>query len=306
MKSLKVIFIVIGIAAIVVAGAYLTVRLTHSEKQIAERYLPKLKKAEVQVVDLKSDVAEVNINAYIYNPAPIGIDIDSLSYTVSLEGNEISESSYSKPVHITSSRVSKVSLPISVEFKKLMAIMKKMEEAKRDSGDFQLNAEVYLNNKFLPKKRFDLTLTQTMPMMYFPDMKIKGVKLDKIRLNGGTVLVSMEIKNKNTFDMSFKNLSYQVKLEDNDWIKGNRDGIVDLPAKQAAIVSIPLELNIGTVGKGLIDMILKGGDMRYQMKFKADIVSKNKIIKNTRMEMKSQGNMKSLKEAAAKKDKNGN
>lgn len=301
MKALKYIVIVIGILAILAAGGYLAVKLTHSEKQLSERFLPKLRKAEIQVVDLKSDAAEVNINAYIYNPAPVGIKIDSLVYTVALEGDQISESRYSKALRIEASKVSKVTLPVSVEFKKLIAIMKKMEEAKRDSGYFQLNAEVYIKNKLLPKKRFDLTLTKLMPMMYFPDMKIKGVKLDKIRLNGGTILVKMEIMNKNIFDISFKNLSYQVKLEDNDWIKGNRDGVVDLPAKQAAIVSIPLELNIGTMGKGLIDMILKGGDMRYQMKFKADIVSSNKTIQNTRMEMKAQGNMKSLKEAASKK-----
>ncbi|MGE5353168.1 MAG: LEA type 2 family protein [Acidobacteriota bacterium] len=300
MKSLKYLIIIIGILAILAAGGYLAIRLTHSEKPLADRFLPKLRKAEIQVVDLKSDVAEVNINAFIYNPAPIGIKIDSLVYSVALEGDQISESRYSKALHISANKVSKVTLPVSVEFKKLMAIMKKMEEAKRDSGYFQLNAEVYIKNKLLPKKRFDLTLTQLLPMMYFPDMKIKGVKLDKIRLNGGTVVVSMEIKNKNAFDISFKNLSYQVKLEDNDWIKGNRDGLVDLPAKQAAVISIPLELNIGTVGKGLIDMILKGGDMRYQMKFKADIVSDNKTISNTRMEMKAQGNMKSLKEAAKK------
>ncbi|MCU7496160.1 MAG: LEA type 2 family protein [Ignavibacteria bacterium] len=300
MKPLKYIAIVIGIAAIIAAGAYLGIKLTHSEKPLADRFLPKLRKAEVQVVDLKSEEAEVNINAYIYNPAPLGISIDSLSYTVLLEGNEISESRYSKPLHIEASRTSEVSLPISVEFKKLIKIMKEMEQAKKDSGNFQINAVVFLNSKLIPQKRFDLALSQKMPMMYFPDMKVKGVKLDKIRLNGGTIVVDLEIKNKNTFNISFKNLSYQVKIEDNDWIKGSRDGVVELPAKQAAMVSIPLEVNIGTMGKGLIGMLLKGGDMRYQMKMKANIVSGNKTIQNSKLEMKASGNMKSLKEAVSK------
>lgn len=302
MKFLKVIIIIIGVAAIIAAGAFLGVKLTHSEKRLSDRFLPRLKKAEVVVTDLKSEEADVNINAFIYNPAPIGIKIDSLYYTVFLEDNQISESRYAKSLHIAASKVSEVTLPVTVEFKKLMKIMKQMEEAKRDSGDFHLNAVVYINSKLLPKKRFDLTLTQTMPMMYFPDMKIKGVKLDKIRLNGGTVVFKMEIKNKNAFNISFKNLSYQVKLDNNDWIKGNRDGVVDLPAKQAAIISVPLELNIGTMGKGLFDMLLKGGDMNYQMKVKADVVSNNKMISNSRFEMKAQGNVKQMKEALSKKD----
>lgn len=104
-----------------------------SDKDIKDKVIPQLQLAQMQVTNLTADQADVRVNMIIDNPAPVGLDIDSLYYTVFIEGNEVVKTTYPDPLHIEGSGNTTVSLPLTIYYDKLQSVLDKLEEEGRDS-----------------------------------------------------------------------------------------------------------------------------------------------------------------------------
>lgn len=293
MKTFLIVFAVLILAAV----SYYLFIIKGREEEFAENFIPKIEKMNMSLLNLTSEKADMKVNMVINNPAPVGIHIDSLYYTVSIDGTEVIKTTYPDPVDIESGSQSEIDLPISLKFDNLKEIQDRKESEGSDSGNYHLAATIFLNNKLIPKKKFDLEFDKVLPMIWFPEINIEGVDVNKLKLSGGTLDTQIKITNKNVFDLSFKNLSYQIKVEDNEWMKGEKSDPVIIPAKDSVTASIPVELDLGQTGESLIDLLLKGDDLRYEFRMSSELVSTNDIIENSNIQMNSSGTLGSLKKA---------
>ena len=79
-----------AIAILVVAGiVFLIVRYQQPDNSLAKDILPELKVVNIQVLNLTGEQAEMAMNMVIDNPAPFGVKLDSLYYTLFIEDNEV-------------------------------------------------------------------------------------------------------------------------------------------------------------------------------------------------------------------------
>lgn len=109
--------VLIGIGVVFLAGIlYLVITFQRSDKDIKDKVIPQLQLAQMQVTNLTADQADVRVNMIIDNPAPVGLDIDSLYYTVFIEGNEVVKTTYPDPLHIEGSGNTTVSLPLTIYY----------------------------------------------------------------------------------------------------------------------------------------------------------------------------------------------
>jgi LEA14-like dessication related protein len=158
--------IYLPIILIFTAGiAYIALRAKQPDKHLINFVMPQLKKVETHIFDLSEQKAKIKIDATVYNPSPININIDSIYYTVSLEGKEIAQSKFSTPLTIPSQENTMLSFPADIKFKNLKPLLYQMENEKKDSADFHLKAKVFVNNSFVPKKQFDFEFDQKVQLI---------------------------------------------------------------------------------------------------------------------------------------------
>lgn len=303
MKKSKAPYIIIAVVLIIAAAAYFLINFIKSDKNVSEFIVPEVEKVGMQLKGLTSDRADMIVNMIVRNPSPVGIDIDSIYYIISVEGTEIARTSYPDPLSLRARDTTAVSIPLSVKYRNYKEMLDRMEKEGRDSGNYHINATVFLNSRLISKKQFDMEFDKVLPLIWYPEVSLKGIDLDKVRLNGGIIQMETEVSNKNRFDITFRDLSYRMKLGDNDWIEGKKPEVVNIPAKGTAKVDMPVEVKLGEMGKSLFDMITKGGDLQYDMKMQARIVSASEAIKNSKIEINASGNMRSLKEAVKNNSK---
>ncbi|MDP4175231.1 MAG: LEA type 2 family protein [Bacteroidota bacterium] len=164
MKKYKRIYL--PIIFIFIAGiAYIALRAKQPDKNLINFVIPQLKKIETHIFDFSEQKAKIRIDATVYNPSPMNINIDSIYYTVSLEGKDIAQSKYDTPLRIAAKENTMLSFPADIKFKNLKPLLYQMESEKKDSANFHLKARVFVNNSFIPKKQFDIEFDQKVQLI---------------------------------------------------------------------------------------------------------------------------------------------
>lgn len=106
--------------------SFLVVMFLRSDKEIADYLIPQLLIAQIHLVNLSAERADMVMNITIDNPAPVGLNLNSLYYTISIEGYEVMESTYADSLQIDANDSTAFSLPLTVYNDKLMSLMDKI------------------------------------------------------------------------------------------------------------------------------------------------------------------------------------
>jgi len=130
----KKILIPLIILAVLAAVVYGVVNFKKSDKKIADYVVPELKLAQIQVTNLTAEKADMKMNMLLDNPGPIGFSLDSLFYTVSIEGNEVARTTYPDSLRLEARDSTTVELPLTIYHDKLADLLKRLEQEGRDSA----------------------------------------------------------------------------------------------------------------------------------------------------------------------------
>jgi LEA14-like dessication related protein len=98
-------------------------------------------------------------------------------------------------------------------------------------------------------------------------------------------------------------MSYQLQIEDNEGMEGNKPGTINIPAKDSATITIPVELNFKELGQGLYDLIRKGDELRYDFNLSTTMVSDEHLLEESDITLNATGQLKTVIDAAKEQDK---
>lgn len=291
--------IMLGVGVLILAGAlYLFINFQRSGKDVKEQVVPQLQLAQMQVTNLTADRAEIQMNMIIDNPTPVGLDIDSLYYTIYIEDNEVVKTTYPDPLHIEGSGNTTVSLPLTIYYDKLQSVLKKLEEEGKDSVVYKINAILHTDLALIPKDKFDLEVEKKMPLIRAPEIKVTDIRIDKLDFSGAVVQVEAFVVNENVYPLGFENMDYSFQIDDNETMEGHKSETVKVEAKDSTTIAIPVEVNFKEMGKGLIDLIKEGGDLQYTFNLRAKLVSDAHFLKEGEMTLNATGKLNELADVA--------
>lgn len=297
MSTKKVIFSVIGVA--ILAGIiYLVVKFQQSDKGVADYIVPQLQLAQMQLTNLTAEQADMNMNMVIDNPAPVGLNIDSLHYKVYIEGNEVVKTTYPDSIQVDANDTTTVSLPITIYYDKLVSVLDKLEKQGKDSVIYKIDATIFSDMDIIPKDTFNLEAEKLLPLVRSPEINITDLNVEDLSFSGATMKVEALVKNKNVFSFGFENMSYRLQIEDNEWMEGDKPGTVNIPAKDSATITIPVELNFKELGQGLYDLIRKGDELTYDFRLSTSMVSDEHILEESDITLNATGKLKTLVDVA--------
>jgi LEA14-like dessication related protein len=303
MSGKKSIFLIIGLILILAIG-YAVVKFKRSDKKVADYIVPKLTLTQMQLTNLTPKRADVKMKMIIDNPAPVGFSIDSLYYVVSIADQEVARTTYPDTLRLEAKDSTEITLPLTLYYDKLKDLTDRLANEGQDSVNYRVNATIFSKTKLIPKDKFNLKVEKRLPLVTVPDIKITDLKIKDLKFKGATLQVETSVRNRNVFALGFKDMSYTVKIEDNEAVEGSKPGTVNIPAKGTANFTIPVQLTFKEMGKTLIDLIKEGKDVSYDLKLRTELVSQSNILKDSKINLSSTGKLKTVLDAAKEgKDK---
>ncbi|MCC9137421.1 LEA type 2 family protein [Pontibacter silvestris] len=297
MSTKKSIFLMIGLVAL--AGIiYMVIKFKSSDKEVADYVVPELQVANMQVTNLTANKAEMNMSMVMDNPAPVGINIDSLHYVIYIEDNEVARTTYPDSLQIEANDTTAFSLPLTVYYNKLQSVLNNLEEQGKDSANYRVNATIFTDMAIIPKDKLNLDIEKRLPLVRPPEIEVADIGVEDVGFSGATLKTEIIVTNKNAFSFGFRDMYYAVQLDNNESVEGSKPGTVNIPAKGSTSVTIPAEINFKEMGKNLIDLIRKGDDIQYSFNMNTELISDSEVLENSKIKLSSSGKLKSAVKAA--------
>ena len=260
--------------------------------------LPRLELSELEITSLTSQKTEMLVKADIKNQLPLSFTIDSLQYRIFINDTEILKDHYKKSISLKGNASSLISLPITIFIDSLSSVLKANERENADSVEFHFHGSFFTDIFF--KKKFNVDIKRLIPRFYIPEVHAEHFEIDSLNFSRASVQLLVSINNKNVFPFKADNITYEVSIEDNQWIKGSISGFTDIKAKSITNLTIPITISFKEVSKTLWDLLTKGNTVRYKLHFNFRIESDNNMIMNSKVILESEGSVKSLMKALKK------
>ena len=296
MTTRKIIIPII-VLAILAGIAYGVAKFKRSDKKVADYVVPELKLAKMQITNLTAEKADMKMNMLIDNPAPVGFSIDSLFYTVSIEGKEIARTTYPDSLRLEARDSTTVELPLTLYHDKLADLLKSLEQQGRDSATYTVNATIFTDMALIPKDKLNMKAEKRLPLIRIPEIHVTDIKMKDVGLKGATMVVETSIKNDNVFPIRFTDMNYRVQVDNNGWMEGSKPGTVNIPAKGTTTMTIPMDVKLKEMGKNALDLIRKGTDVHYDFRMNTKLASDAQVLQESKIALNSSGKLKTVVDA---------
>ncbi len=291
-RGIKIFFWLLLILAVCL-GVWI-VKCNRSEKNTAEYLVPTLKIATLQVVDFDSKKANVHMKMEMDNPLPVGISIDSIFYEVFIEDHEVIQATYPSPFQLKGNEVSRVVFPATIYYDKLFKLLKRYENKRMDSVVYKVEATAYTN--YALKKMINISTERYLPLIRIPKVEIKDIDIKDLTISGATIRLTALVENWNVFSFGVKDVAYELKLDEEEPIKGVLPEVFRFPAMDSTRITRPVKVYFKDAGKSLVDLVLKPGKLQYDLSATMKIVSRHEMLENSTMAIVANGPLREVLE----------
>jgi LEA14-like dessication related protein len=117
-----------------------------------------------------------------------------------------------------------------------------------------------------------LLLTGCVPRVEEPDVRLTGVRVAGLGLQGGLLYAQIEVVNPNRFDINAERGDYEIELGDRDmgenrWVplaSGTLTDPIRIGGHDTTIVEVPIEFRYSGLG-GALRSIIETGTFQYRV-----------------------------------------
>jgi len=218
-------------------------------------YTPKLRfdKLELRAIDFTK--VDVDFMFKIDNPNPLSVKLDSFSYALGLEGVEFVKGTNNDGVKLESRGESDLAIPVSLTYQRIFELVHntkgKDDLAFSIAGDLGFNTPVGLAKvPFKEEGRF--------PVVRAPGIALKKLKMGKVDLLKQKASMSLDLGFTNPDSgkaVSFAGFDFAVDFSGARVASGVREDIPAVVGGGEQVVSLPIDLDLKTLGKSLVSAI---------------------------------------------------
>lgn len=260
------------------------------------QFLPQLKAITYLKVDLGQDTAVVLAGIQVQNRAPVALKVDSVTYQVRTEGEELGWGR-----QLLAERLPPLG-DKNLDFRLLIDMARFREQlalqAQQDTLKLEIQMKVYFNPPFLKQQVLTLNRHISTANSKAPALKIDSLLVHSFSPDSGyTFLLFLNTKNIALPDARIENLHYDVRIADNLHVTGKIDSAIQA-AEGANMIIIPFK--VGTTE--MIDLIrLKLGKkniLPYEATASATLKTNRPLFGHTRVNVSTAGIINTRKVAA--------
>jgi len=242
---------------------YAFVRFQKTKESLKDAAIPSIKIAKVDLIKLTSERADLLAHLELVNNVPIGISVDSITYIIFVENQDIGKSSCAEPIHLKANGTSMITIPLSIYYEKLIKLFERLRKEGRDSSMLKINAVLY--STIIPNGFADIKIEKKIPLILIPKIEIQKFKIEKLTSSGTSLGIDILVKNDNTMQFSFSNFKYQIKIENDKEIIGDIPNTIKIKPHDSTSIHIPIELSYKQITQTLVAYIKQGKKMKYDV-----------------------------------------
>lgn len=293
-KTTKVLLIIL---LLVLAGAAVWYFYKQENGNSESGLKPRIEMGVARISNITDSTLGLNLDLWVHNPLPVGLDVESMDYTVKMGETAIIEDEYAKPFVVEGRDSSTISMAAQLKLIKLIQEIKEQDRLGNDSVDYHLESTLHLRKPFLGKDTLRLSKEKRMEVYHLPEVEVLDFDLEKFRLSKSEAILRLKFTNKNSFPMEFTNPRYSINVGKQDQVlKGSVQGGTQVKAKSTNIYEIPFKIDMGDLLKTAGQLLFQGKDLPFKLDFKCTMKSPNPMVNNSTLNYIVDGNLRDLEQ----------
>ena len=199
----------------------------------------------------------------VKNKNPFSIPLSSVDYELKVGGNSLISGVTGQGVKIKKSTTSNIALPVSLKFDDLRKIPGKLW--KQDQVSYELDTSINIKLPVIGNYAIPFSKKGELPVPKMPNIQVKDLQVKSLSFTEAEIVADIEIDNPNAFDLGLSDFNYRLDINQKTWGEGSSSKSTSIPKKGKGIISIPLKLDLLSVGKAAFDLLSGGNKIDYQL-----------------------------------------
>jgi len=260
-------------------------------QQHAETIKPTAKLTGASLTNISFDQADLLFDLAVENRNPVALDLSGLDYDFMIEGQSMVSGVTAEAIKLKANGTSQVQLPVSLKFDDLRQLGKKLGEDiwNKDRLQYDLQTTFRINLPVIGDYAIPVSKQGEVPVPKMPVIKFKGVKLKEMGFTSASVLAQVEVSNPNDFILGLKQLSYDLNINQAKWGSGQIEQATSIPEKGKAIIGIPLQLDLLSMGTAALTLLKDKPDLDYHLTGDATIDTGLELLKGVNVPLDLKG-----------------
>jgi LEA14-like dessication related protein len=291
----RILLVLLVIVLIIGAVMFFRWQARKADDPDATFVLPRLHVAELHMEEFDMENTRMHLVMRIDQPAPVPLDLDSLSYVIYIDTVEIARSAFPHDISIPAMGSATVASPFISRTNDLTAVLKRLEEQGVDSVDHVLVATFHSPLMFWKMGPAEVRIVEHLPAYRIPKVSLHRPRIEKFGFNESRIMVDLAIFNPNPFAYNFEETSVELKMRDEKVLSTRIDSLIHIPIKDTVVIRVPLELSPGRTLRTAWDYLFNAPTTNYEFSLYTTIVSKSKSIDGGRFRMMGEGTLDEVK-----------
>lgn len=240
-----------------------------------------------RLTNINFDQADLVFDLAVKNSNPFSIRLTGLDYDLKVAGNSLVSGITGQGIKVKKSSTSKVALPVTLKFDDLKKIPGELWNA--DQFAYQLDTNINVELPVIGNYTIPFTRKGELPVPKLPSIKLKDLKVSNLSLTSADLVAEVEIDNPNIFPLGLSNFNYRIDINQQNWGEGTSAQLSSIPQKGKGTISIPLKLNLLTMGKAAYQLISGSKQFDYQILGGVTLDTGLEFLRNHKMPLDIKG-----------------
>lgn len=210
---------------------------------------PSVQIRSMQLTNMSFQKMDLLFHIQIFNPNNTGVQLAGFDYRLDVNQKNFLQGKQPNTIQIPSRGTEIIQLPVSVSNSALIEYIQ--EILNRDSIACSLSAGFQFNLPVIGDIRIPAEYQDTLPVLKIPEISVKSLQLERLNLDGADLVLKINIRNKNNFQLDLTSCNYQLNIENNPLIYGKTFDSMIIGKKADNQLPLGIHLNLVNAGKSL-------------------------------------------------------
>lgn len=232
---------------------------------------PEVEFAGAKLNGLSFDQIDLLFDVKITNPNPVGVKLASFDYDFFVNENHFLGGKQEEGFEISSQGESTVQIPITIQFQEIYGTFKNLQS--RDSTSYELKSGFAFDIPVLGEKQVNVSKGGAIPLLKLPRLSIESLKLNNLSLTSADLQLNLNLSNPNAISFVLENIDYRLDINNQNWLNGKSEKMLEIPKNDQSRLSIPVSLNFLQIGQSAYQILKNDQPLDYHFKGTFDLES---------------------------------
>ncbi|MDC7232080.1 MAG: LEA type 2 family protein [Spirochaetales bacterium] len=222
---------------------------------------PEVSVNSVQIQDISFNDITLNMELQVYNPNPVGIDLESFDYNLLIEENSLVKGLAGEGLALSAGGSSLINLPLTLSYEELYRSVSSLLDS--DESEYRVDTGFNFLLPVLGEQRIELSHEGKIPNVRMPRFEFVNLYVKSLGLMGADLVILMNVENPNAFDVGLNKFTGALEVNNQNWAELSTLKAVDFPSKEQGEIGFQFRLEFLSMGRTVRDLLADQKALNY-------------------------------------------